>query len=119
MLALRPPRVAPQQVVIVPIFRGDDHAGVRQAAAAVDDELRLRRSRPRRRSARVGFKFHESELKGVPVRVEISERDLAAPAVTVARRDSAEKQQVPLARMSAAVGARTRRRAGVAPAHGP
>ena len=41
MLALRlPPRVAPQQVVIVPIFRGDDHAGVRQAAAAVDDELR-------------------------------------------------------------------------------
>jgi prolyl-tRNA synthetase len=76
-LGLRlPPRVAPQQVVIVPIFRED----------------------------RPGFKFNEWELKGVPLRIELGVRDLAAAAVTVARRDNGEKEQVPLARVPARIG---------------
>jgi prolyl-tRNA synthetase len=107
-LGLRlPPRVAPQQVVIVPIFREDDRADVLQAAAAVADELRAAGVRVRvddRPEYRPGFKFNEWELKGVPLRVEIGGRDLAAAAITVARRDSGEKQQIPLARVSTRIG---------------
>src|SRR3954449_4987255 len=102
-----PPRVAPQQVVVVPIFREHERAEVLQAAAAVADELRAAGVRVRvddRPEYRPGFKFNEWELKGVPLRVEIGGRDLAAGAVTVARRDSGEKQQIPLAHAVAAVG---------------
>src|SRR5436305_4063620 len=101
-----PPRVAPQQVVIVPIFREDERADVLQAAAAVADELRAAGVRVRvddRPEYRPGFKFNEWELKGVPLRIEIGGRDLTAGAVTVARRDTGEKQQIPLPRVAAAV----------------
>ena len=96
-----PPLVAPQQVVIVPIHREAEQAEVMQAAAAIRDELKAAGVRVRlddRASYRVGFKFNEWELKGVPVRIEVGSRDLAAGSVTVARRDTDEKQQVPLAR---------------------
>ena len=53
---------------------------------------------------RPGFKFNEWELKGVPVRIEIGSRDVAAGAVTVARRDSGEKRQIPVAHTADAVG---------------
>jgi prolyl-tRNA synthetase len=106
-LGLRlPPRVAPQQVVIVPIHREDDRADVLQAAAAVADELRAGGVRVRvddRPEYRPGFKFNEWELKGVPLRLEIGGRDLAAAAVTVARRDTGDKQQIPLTRAAAAI----------------
>ena len=101
-----PPRVAPQQVVIVPIVREGEEADVLQAAATVADELRAAGVRVRvddRPELRPGFKFNEWELKGVPVRIELGSRDLAAGAVTVARRDTGEKEQVPLARVSAGV----------------
>src|SRR4051794_4138716 len=102
-----PPRVAPHQVVVVPIFREDERADVLHAAAAMAEELRAAGVRVRvddRPEYRPGFKFNEWELKGVPLRVEIGRRDLAAEAVTVARRDSGEKQQIPLARAVAAIG---------------
>ena len=95
-----PPRVAPQQVVIVPIFGEDERAEVLRAAAAVADELRAAGVRVRvddRPEHRPGFKFNEWELKGVPLRIELGARDLAAAAVTVVRRDTGEKQQIPLA----------------------
>jgi prolyl-tRNA synthetase len=100
-----PPRVAPQQVVIVPIFREDERADVLRAAAAVGDELRAAGVRVRvdDREYRPGFKFYEWELKGVPLRVEIGGRDVAAGAVTVARRDTGHKQQIPLPRATAAI----------------
>jgi prolyl-tRNA synthetase len=103
-----PPRVAPHQVVIVPIAREDDHAGVLAAAAALAGELRAAGVRVRlddRPDYRPGFKFNEWELKGVPVRVEIGPRDLAAGAVTVARRDTGDKQQVARARAADAIAA--------------
>jgi prolyl-tRNA synthetase len=102
-----PPRVAPQQVVVVPIFREDDRTDVLEATAAVADELRAAGVRVRvddRPEYRPGFKFNEWELKGVPIRIEIGGRDLAAAAVTVARRDSGEKQQIPLARVCGRIG---------------
>ncbi len=106
-LGLRlPPRLAPQQVVIVPIFREDERAEVLRAAAAVAEELRASGVRVRlddRLEHRPGFKFNEWELKGVPLRVEIGVRDIAAAAVTVARRDTGEKQQIPLPRASVTI----------------
>ena len=99
-----PPRVAPQQVVIVPIVREDDRADVLGAAAALADELRTAGVRVRvddRPEHRPGFKFDEWELKGVPLRLELGGRDLAAAAVTVARRDTGEKHRIPLARWRA------------------
>jgi prolyl-tRNA synthetase len=102
-----PPRVAPQQVVIVPIVRDEERADVLHAAAAVADELWADGVRVRvddRPELRPGFKFNEWELKGVPVRIELGSRDLAAAAATVARRDTGSKDQVPLARVTAAVG---------------
>jgi prolyl-tRNA synthetase len=95
-----PPRVAPHQVVIVPIYREDDRADVLRTAAAVADELRSASVRVRvddRPEHRPGFKFNEWELKGVPLRIEIGSRDLAGGAVTVVRRDTGEKQQILLA----------------------
>jgi len=101
-----PPRVAPHQVVIVPIFREEDRAEVLEAAAAVAGELRAAGVRVRvddRDDYRPGFKFNEWELKGVPLRIELGSRDLAAGAVTVARRDTGEKQQIPLPHAPSAI----------------
>ena len=63
---------------------------------------------------RPGFKFNEWELKGVPLRIEIGRRDLAAAAVTVARRDTGEKQQIPLPASPAAIDELLARRPDVA-----
>jgi prolyl-tRNA synthetase len=96
-----PPRVAPHQVVVVPI--GD---GAAAAAAALEAELRAAGIRVRlddRDEHRPGFKFHEWELKGVPVRLELGARDLAAGVVTVARRDTGAKAELPLGGVVAAV----------------
>jgi prolyl-tRNA synthetase len=101
-----PPRVAPQQVVVVPIVSAEDRAAVLDAADAVADGLRAAGVRVRvddREEHRPGFKFNEWELKGVPVRVEIGARDLAAGTITVARRDTGEKRQIPPSGTAAAV----------------
>jgi prolyl-tRNA synthetase len=101
-----PPRVAPQQVVIVPILRAGEDAEVLQAAATIAAELRAAGVRVRvddRPEHRPGFKFNEWELKGAPLRIELGARDLAAAGATVARRDTGEKQQIPLAHLAGAI----------------
>jgi prolyl-tRNA synthetase len=102
-----PPAVAPYQVVIVPIVREDDRAEVMTAAGAVAAELRAAGIRVRlddREGYRPGYKFHEWELKGAPCRVEIGARDLAAGAVTVARRDTGVKRTVALTALAGELG---------------
>ncbi|MFM2358721.1 MAG: hypothetical protein RLY16_714 [Bacteroidota bacterium] len=93
-----PPKLAPLQVVIVPIYKGDEQKQqidekvdviVRELKAAgisvkYDDDDK---SRP-------GWKFAEYEMKGVPVRIAIGARDLANNVVEVARRDTKEKMTV-------------------------
>ena len=95
-----PPRVAPVQVVIVPIFRNDDEqARVLQATSALADEWRalgLRVKVDDRDDLRPGYKFADHELRGVPVRVEVGPRDLDAEQVTIARRDTGDKVAVGL-----------------------
>ena len=93
-----PPRLAPIQVVIVPILKADaDNAAIRTAAARLaepfGDEVRVRVDD--RDNVSPGWKFNEWELKGVPVRVELGPKDLAADRVVLVRRDTGEKTPLP------------------------
>jgi len=96
-----PPKVAPSQVVIVPIYRSDDEAThVLAEAARLSDAWRdagLRVKVDDRDDLRPGFKFADHELRGVPVRVEIGPRDLDAGQVTLVRRDTGAKSPIPVA----------------------
>ncbi|HZJ51512.1 MAG TPA: proline--tRNA ligase [Actinomycetota bacterium] len=99
-----PPKVAPLQVVIVPIYRSDDEAGaVLPVARSLSDTLAGDGIRSRvddRDQHRPGFKFSEWELKGVPVRIEIGPRDIAAGQVVVVPRTSGEKRTMPVGEAS-------------------
>jgi prolyl-tRNA synthetase len=98
-----PPNLAPVQVVVL-LVRGED--GAAERAAAVTSELRaagVRADLDDRVDINFGRRAVEWELKGVPVRVEIGPRDLAAGTATVARRDSGAKDAVPLGGIQAKV----------------
>ncbi|MBU1879846.1 MAG: proline--tRNA ligase, partial [Chloroflexi bacterium] len=103
-----PPRLAPTQVIVVPIGRGDEGAEARAAAHALADDLRVPGVRVHvddREEYTPGWKFNEWEMKGVPLRIEIGPRDLAAGQVVLVRRDTGEKAPVPLASLGERVPA--------------
>jgi prolyl-tRNA synthetase len=90
-----PPRVAPYQVVIVPIPRGNWQETVLPRAREIRDELRrggVRVMLDDRDEYTPGWKFAEWELRGVPVRLEIGPKDLEKAQVVLARRDTRAKQ---------------------------
>ena len=94
-----PPRIAPHQVVIVPIPRGDWRETVlpraREAAAALT-AAGVRVMLDDREEYTPGWKYAEWELRGVPLRIEIGPRDIAKSQVMTVRRDTREKMPVPL-----------------------
>ena len=90
-----PPKLAPHQVVIVPIPKPSPE--IMEAADKIAKELRAKGIRVKvddDDSKRPGFKFAEYEMIGVPVRIGIGARDLAEGKVEVARRDTKEKTSV-------------------------
>ena len=94
-----PPRIAPLQVVIVPIYKGEEQ---RAALGSKADELitqlkdlGIRVKYDDNDNNRPGWKFAEYELKGVPVRVTLGARDLENGVVEIARRDTKEKSTIP------------------------
>jgi prolyl-tRNA synthetase len=91
-----PPNLAPIQVVIVPIYKGQEElARISETVAGVVKELRalgISVKFDNRDTHKPGFKFNEYELKGVPVRLAIGPRDLENGTVEVARRDTLEKE---------------------------
>jgi prolyl-tRNA synthetase len=91
-----PPAVAPVQIVVVPIYRSDDEQGsVLEVASKIRDALAgngIRVKVDDRDQYRPGYKFSEWELKGVPLRIEIGPKEVAADEVVIADRLSAEKQ---------------------------
>jgi prolyl-tRNA synthetase len=93
-----PPRVAPIQVAVVPIFRNEDERGrVLGETERLAESWRaagLRVKVDDRDDLRPGYKFADAELRGIPVRVEIGPRDLDASQVTVVRRDTGAKSAV-------------------------
>ncbi len=86
-----PPRLAPYQVVIVPIYKKDaEKTAVLETAARIQQELvqaGIRVKVDDRDNLTPGFKYNDWELRGVPVRMEIGPRDLAKNSVALARRD--------------------------------
>jgi prolyl-tRNA synthetase len=93
-----PPKLAPFQVVIVPIFRSEEElAQISEFVATLTKELKTKNIRVKyddRDTQRPGFKFAEYELKGIPLRVAIGGRDLANGTVELARRDTKTKETV-------------------------
>jgi prolyl-tRNA synthetase len=95
-----PPRIAPLQVVIVPIYKGNDQkAPVDEKVQGIVKELKAAGIRVKyddSDNSRPGWKFAEYEMKGVPVRLAIGARDLENNVAEVARRDNKTKSSVSL-----------------------
>ncbi|HVF81189.1 MAG TPA: proline--tRNA ligase [Flavisolibacter sp.] len=95
-----PPRIAPIQVVIVPIYKGDEQkAQIDEKVTTLMQELKssgISVKYDDNDNARPGWKFAEYELKGIPVRVAIGARDIQNGVAEVARRDTKEKSSVVL-----------------------
>jgi prolyl-tRNA synthetase len=101
-----PPRIAPYQVVIVPIPRGNWRETVLPKAQAIRDDLVARGVRVMlddRDSQTPGWKFNEWEMRGVPLRLEIGPKDLEKSQVVLARRDTREKSFTPMEGLTAHV----------------
>lgn len=94
-----PPRLAPLQVVIIPIFRNDaEKSAVLEQAQRLERELKDARFTVKldaRETYRPGWKFNEYEVQGVPVRIAIGSRDATQGTVELARRDTRAKETVP------------------------
>jgi prolyl-tRNA synthetase len=101
-----PPVVAPVQVIVIPIWRTDgDLAAVAEAVERMTERL-MAVARVRvdwRDDHTPGYKFNEWELKGAPLRLEVGPRDVAADQTTVVRRDTREKQPVPMSSLAPVV----------------
>ena len=93
-----PPRIAPIQVVIVPIYKGDEQKALLDekihAIVASFKAAGIRVKYDDSDNQRPGWKFAEYELKGVPVRIAVGPRDLENNQVEIARRDTKEKSSI-------------------------
>ncbi len=91
-----PPKIAPIQVVIVPIYRNEEQlAAISEKVTDIVKEFKAKNISVKfddRDTHKPGFKFAEWELKGVPVRLAIGPRDMENGTVEVARRDTLEKE---------------------------
>ena len=93
-----PPKLAPVQVVIIPIFKaGADNAAISMAAVRIaepfDEDVRVKVDD--RDNVSPGWKFNEWELKGVPIRIELGPKDLEKGQAVLVRRDTGEKMFIP------------------------
>jgi prolyl-tRNA synthetase len=99
-----PPKLAPWQVVIIPIYKGEEELQrINERINPLMNELEtlgIRAKYDNRDNQRPGWKFAEYELKGVPLRIAIGARDLENNSVELARRDTLEKSTVPQENLS-------------------
>ena len=95
-----PPKIAPLQVIIVPIYKGDEQKQkIGEKADEIIAALKAKGIRVKyddNENTRPGWKFAEYEMKGVPVRLALGARDLENNLVEIARRDTKEKETVSL-----------------------
>ncbi|MEO9965266.1 MAG: proline--tRNA ligase [Reichenbachiella sp.] len=95
-----PPKLAPFQVVIVPIFKSDEQLSeISEVAIKIKEDLKkigVSVKFDNRKTHKPGWKFAEYELKGTPLRIAIGPKDLENGTVEVARRDLLEKSVMPL-----------------------
>ena len=93
-----PPKLAPIQVVMIPIYKGEEELNrVVTRLEAIASELKKRGISVKidsRDNVRTGFKFAEYELKGVPIRLAIGQRDFTNGTIEIMRRDTLEKETI-------------------------
>ncbi|MCM1538421.1 MAG: proline--tRNA ligase [bacterium] len=92
-----PPKVAPTQVMIIPIQQQKE--GVLETASKLEEEMKKAGIRVKTdvSDKSPGWKFSEQEMRGIPVRIEIGPKDIAAGQCVICRRDNGEKQTIALA----------------------
>ncbi|HEY2905565.1 MAG TPA: proline--tRNA ligase [Vicinamibacterales bacterium] len=102
-----PPKIAPYQVVVVPIGRDNWREAVLPKAQEIRQQLVDAgiRATIDERDERPGWKFAEWEMRGVPLRLEIGPKDIEKSAVLLARRDTREKLSVPMDGLAARIRA--------------
>ncbi len=100
-----PPRLAPYQAVIVPIYKNDDEkSAVMETVEQVRKSLAdLRLHIDQREEVTPGFKFNDWEMRGVPLRIEIGPKDVDAGRVTAARRDTGKRSTIELEQLDGGV----------------
>jgi prolyl-tRNA synthetase len=95
-----PPRVAPIQVVVIPISIGDWKEKILPVARNIADDLKKKGVRVKldeREEFTPGWKFSEWEMRGVPLRIEIGPKDIESKQVVAVRRDTGKKEALPRA----------------------
>lgn len=97
-----PPKVAPTQVMIIPIQQKKE--GVLEKAAELKDKLSKFRVKIDDSEKSPGWKFSEQEMRGIPLRVEIGPKDIEAGKCVICRRDTREKIEVALDELEQTVG---------------
>lgn len=97
-----PPKIAPTQVMIIPIQQHKE--GVLEKAAELAEKLGDFRVKVDDTDKSPGWKFSEQEMRGIPIRVEIGPKDIAANKCIICRRDTREKIEVNLDELHAKVG---------------
>lgn len=97
-----PPKVAPTQVMIIPIMQKKE--GVLEKAAQIKEVLSNYRVKVDDSDKSPGWKFSEQEMRGIPVRVEIGPKDIEANKAVIVRRDTREKIEVSLDEIESKVG---------------
>ncbi len=97
-----PPRIAPVQVMIIPIQQRRE--GVLQKAAQLQEELSNYRVKVDDSDKSPGWKFSEQEMRGIPLRVEIGPKDIEAGQAVVVRRDTREKYVIALDQLNTRIG---------------
>ncbi|MEM3008037.1 MAG: proline--tRNA ligase [Candidatus Nitrosotenuis sp.] len=102
-----PPRVAPIQIVIVPIYYSEkDAQRVQQKADEIEKLLAAKGLRvhvDKRDQLTPGFKYNEWEMRGIPLRIEVGPKDLDKQKVTIARRHNKQKSDLPLDKIEAEI----------------
>tara|TARA_Y100000310_G_scaffold61438_1_gene56710 strand:- start:1268 stop:2932 length:1665 start_codon:yes stop_codon:yes gene_type:complete len=95
-----PPKIAPNQIVIIPIFFEKDKEKVLKESNKIKSELEeFSPILDDREEYRPGFKFNEYELKGIPIRIELGSRDLQKQQVIAVRRDNLKKQEIKISNL--------------------
>jgi prolyl-tRNA synthetase len=94
-----PPMIAPIQIIIIPIYKNNNEKLVKESATLLKNklsELGYRVFVDERNEYTAGWKYNEWEVKGVPIRINIGQRDIENNTIEIVRRDKKQKQIIPL-----------------------
>lgn len=97
-----PPSIAPIQVIIIPIYKSQNEQNVKESAKKVMNhiiKLGYRTNIDERNEYTAGWKYNEWELKGVPIRISIGQRDIENDTIEIVRRDNKERSIIPISKL--------------------